>query len=88
MDTEEGHVLVNSWTRSRSSSKSSSDGGTKPAGCFVEIERRHWMRAGIRFGLRARVDVRSKEGRVSECMVRKKVVNSKAWKVPREDGEL
>lgn len=68
MDAEECHVLVNSWTRSRSSSKSSSDGGTKPAGCFVAIERRHGMRAGMRFGLRTRVDVRSNEGIENECM--------------------
>jgi hypothetical protein len=64
-----GNVLVKSCTRSRSSRRSSSDGGAKPVGCFVEMERKHGVSAGMRFSRTARVDVRRREGRVREAIV-------------------
>lgn len=38
-------------------------------GCFVEMERKHGVNAGMRFSRTARVDVRRREGRVKEAMV-------------------
>jgi hypothetical protein len=38
-------------------------------GCFVEMERKHGVSAGVRFSRTARVDVRRREGRVKEAMV-------------------
>lgn len=38
-------------------------------GCFVEMERKHGVSAGMRFNRTARVDVRRREGRAREAMV-------------------
>jgi hypothetical protein len=66
---------VKSCTRSLSSSNSSSVGGVKPTGCFVEIFRdKHGENAGMGFRRRARVDVRRRDGRASEAMIEREYV--------------
>lgn len=62
--------LVNSCTRSRSSSSSSSVGGAKPAGCLVETLRaKTGENAGVGTRRSERVVVRRREGRRSEAIV-------------------
>jgi hypothetical protein len=62
---------VKSWTRSRSSTSSSSVGGVKPAGCLVDTLRANpWASAGMAVRRNERVDVRNRNGRVSEAIVR------------------
>lgn len=54
-------ILVKSWTLSRNSRSSSSLGGVKPAGCFVDMERaKAGASAGMTVRRRERVDVRRK----------------------------
>lgn len=64
-------IRVNSCTLSLSSSKSSSVGGSKPAGCFVDrLRTKPGANAG-RTALRRseRADVRKRDGRVIEAIV-------------------
>lgn len=63
--------LVKSCTRSRSSTSSSSVGGVKPAGCFVDTLRaKPGASAGMAVRRNERVDVRNSDGRISEAIVR------------------
>ena len=60
---------MKSWTLSRNSRSSSSLGGVKPAGCFVDMERaKAGASAGMMLRRRERVDVRRK-GAAIEAIV-------------------
>lgn len=69
-------VRVNSCTRSRSSSNSSSVGGVKPAGCLVETLRaKTGENAGLGTRRSERVVVRRREGRRTEAIA----MDNRCW---------